>query len=95
MPKIRMAQSTTPVATKKPIKKKAILEEEYEEEEEYETEEVVTPKSQRAAQSGSVMSLLKSTIKEKVDQKLQEKKEAQKVITFPKDKPSYDITLLE
>lgn len=43
------------------------------------------------------MSLLKASIKDKVDKKIQEKqeKEAQKVISFPKDKPTYDITILE
>ena len=49
----------------------------------------------RSAETGSVVSLLRSTIKDSVEKKLQEKKESQKVITFPKDKPSYDITLLE
>jgi hypothetical protein len=44
--------------------------------------------------SGSVVSLLKASIKEKVEKKLIEK-EPQKTITFPKDKPTFDIALLE
>ena len=41
-----------------------------------------------------MVSLLKATIKDKVEKKIQEK-EPQKVITFPKDKPTFNISLLE
>ncbi|MEI7477420.1 MAG: hypothetical protein WCJ81_02615 [bacterium] len=41
-----------------------------------------------------MMDLLKTSLKAKVEKKIQEK-EVQKVITFPKDKPTYDIKLLQ
>lgn len=44
--------------------------------------------------SGSVVSLLKGSIKDKIEKKMVEK-EPQKVITFPKDKPTFNISLLQ
>ncbi len=88
LPKITVSWGSNSNAKAKPVRKpKAVVyeeeEEEYEEEEETATEKV-----------GSMMSILKSSLKDKVEKKIQEK-EAQKVITFPKDKPTYDITILE
>jgi hypothetical protein len=70
--------------------KAAMEEEEYEDDDETIT---VSKKSQNE-KSGSVVALLKNTIKDKVEKKIQEK-EVQKVISFPKDKPTFDISLLQ
>lgn len=94
MPSIRLPQSSA-AAVKKPATRKKVVEEEDEDEYEEEEEEIAVKEKKRGGETGSVVSLLRSTIKDSVEKKLQEKKESQKVITFPKDKPSYDITLLE
>ncbi len=75
-----------PVAKAKPARKPRVV---YEEEDE-EEEELPS----KADKTGSMMSLLKTSLKDKVEKKLQEK-EARKVISFPKDKPTFTITLLE
>lgn len=41
-----------------------------------------------------MISLLKTGLKKKVEEKLKEK-EPKKIITFPKDKPTYPISLLD
>jgi hypothetical protein len=62
-------------------------------EDEEEEEEVLPNKNKSNDRSGSVVSLLKATIKDKVEKKIAEK-EPQKVISFPKDKPTFNISLL-
>jgi DNA segregation ATPase FtsK/SpoIIIE, S-DNA-T family len=66
----------------------------YDEEDEEEEAPAVISKKSVAEKSWWVVSLLKATIKDKVEKKVQEK-EVQKVITFPKDKPTFNITLLQ
>lgn len=55
-------------------------------------DEVVSSKT--TEKIGNVASILKASIKDKVEKKLQEK-EPQKVITFPKDKPTFDTSILQ
>lgn len=65
--------------------------------EEEETEEVYhTTKWNKSwnEANGSMISLLKTGLKKKVEEKLKEK-EPKKIITFPKDKPTYPISLLD
>ncbi len=76
----------------KQLAKKA-KEAQYDEDEEEEEPSAVVSKK-NGDKTWGVVSLLKATIKDKVEKKIQEK-EVQKVITFPKDKPTFDITLLQ
>ena len=95
IPKITVSGGNKAQATKsKPARKAKVV---YEEEEEDYEEEIDDVEETLTDKAWSVMSLLKASIKDKVDKKIQEKqeKEAQKVISFPKDKPTYDITILE
>jgi DNA segregation ATPase FtsK/SpoIIIE, S-DNA-T family len=87
--------ASTPASKTKQIAKKVKeVVEEYEDEEEYEEENTIVAKKWSVEKAWSVVSLLKSTIKDKVEKKIQEK-ETQKIINFPKDKPTFDISLLQ
>lgn len=87
LPSLKVAASTAKVAPK-PVRKTKIV---YDDEEE--EEEPIKPIKTKES-TGSFTSLLKASLKDKVENKLKEK-EPKKVISFPKDKPTYDITMLE
>jgi len=89
LPRINVAASKNKSA---PARKSRVQEDEEDEEEEDEIPAAVM--KSKWEKSGSMMDLLKTSLKAKVEKKIQEK-EVQKVITFPKDKPTYDIKLLQ
>jgi DNA segregation ATPase FtsK/SpoIIIE, S-DNA-T family len=91
LPKISVNSSSPQQQKAKAVAKKVKEAINQDEEEEYEENEAPVKTSQKV---GSVASILKATIKEKVEKKLQEK-EPQKVIHFPKDKPTFDISILQ
>ncbi len=90
LPSVSLRSSNTgkPAMAKKAKKVEEDEEEEYEYEEEEEegTLPVVTKKGSAIGDS------LKSMLKDKIQNKIKEKE--QKVIKFPKDKPTFDISLL-
>ena len=88
LPALKVASSPEKASPKSIAKKSKIT---YEEEDEEEQEE---PAFKVKESTGSFTSLLKASLKDKVEKKIQEK-EPKKVISFPKDKPTYEITLLE
>jgi hypothetical protein len=87
LPKLKVTPSPVSV---KPVPKKAKIS--YNSDDD---EDAPAPKKAVSKEtSASFTSLLKASLKDKVEKKLQEK-EPKKVISFPKDKPTYNITLLE
>lgn len=88
LPALKVASSPEKANPKSIAKKSKIT---YEEEDEEEQEE---PAFKVKESTGSFTSLLKASLKDKVEKKIQER-EPKKVISFPKDKPTYEITLLE
>jgi DNA segregation ATPase FtsK/SpoIIIE, S-DNA-T family len=88
LPKLKVTPSP---ANAKPVAKKAKISYNSNDDE----EDIPPPKKAGTKEtSGSFTALLKSSLKDKVEKKLQEK-EPKKVISFPKDKPTYNIALLE
>lgn len=89
LPSVALKSSGKSKATAKKTRKAAEEEEEYEEEYEEEEEEIPVITKKWSAIGDS----LKSMLKDKIQNKIKEK-EVQKVIKFPKDKPTFDINLL-
>ena len=89
LPAVSLKSGSAAKATSK--KAKVIEEEEEYEEEEYEEEEDETPVVTK--KGSAIGDSLKSMLKDKIQNKIKEK-EVQKVIKFPKDKPTFDISLL-
>lgn len=85
LPKITLAKQGERQEKNDKKPRKRIIEEEIDEEDDENTHD---------DNNASLVSVFKSSLKEKVTKKIQEK-EAQKVIRFPKDKPTYDCSLLE